>query len=230
MPHRISPTPQLKIAAINVNSIITHLRRLELLQFLRDHNHDAVLLSETKLNASYKLTFKGYTLIRRDKPNTIQGDGTAILVKRGLPFEEVFLPSASSTEILESTVIKIPTGNNKTLFLASVYVRSDCRVLFTDEFDQLFRGFNLSRDNHYYVIAGDLNARRIALGNRANNQRGSQIPNWETSHGCEYKLNIIPPAFPTYKPAHTFLGICFADQTSPHQRLRGEGSYHPLRQ
>lgn len=73
---------EIKIAAINVNSIIANYRRLELLEFINKYNHDIILLSETKLNNKYKLLFTDYNIIRTDRPNSIQGGGTAIVIKK----------------------------------------------------------------------------------------------------------------------------------------------------
>ena len=106
----------IRLAAINVNSIVANYRRLELIQFLQDFDHDFVFLSETKLNGRYKISFKNYNLVRRDRPNSIQGGGTAILVKKGIAFEEVSLPSIDKYEILECSIIKLYTHSNRTIF------------------------------------------------------------------------------------------------------------------
>lgn len=55
---------QLTIAAINVNSTVANYRRLELSEFASKHDHDIILLSETKLNSKHKLAFKDYNLTR----------------------------------------------------------------------------------------------------------------------------------------------------------------------
>ena len=136
-----------RLAAINVNSIVANCRRLELIQFLQDYDHDFIFLSETKLNGRHKISFKDYNLGRRDRPNSIQGGGTAILVRKGLAFEEVFLPSVDKYEILECSIIKLYTHNNKILFLISVYAKNDNRRLFIDELDNLFYSLKLYDNN-----------------------------------------------------------------------------------
>lgn len=104
MAHNCEHVNNIRIAVINVISIVAHCRRLELLQFLRDHNHDVVLLSETKLNPTHKLAFEGYKLIRRDGPNSVKGGGTAISIKDNFPFEEISPPSTLSNKIIEYTM------------------------------------------------------------------------------------------------------------------------------
>ena len=48
----------LKIIAINVNSIITNYKRYSLHKFLNTHDLDIILLSETKLNPNHKLSLE----------------------------------------------------------------------------------------------------------------------------------------------------------------------------
>ena len=75
----------------------------------------------------------------------------------------------------------------------------------------LFENLKLTENNNYYVIAGDINARRQAWGDRADNQRGKYVSQWQTDYSINHKLNLITPSFPTFKPAQTFLDICMAD-------------------
>lgn len=73
----------LKIAAINANSIRTHHRRYELMQFIDKHNLDIALVSETKLHQTHNIKMKEHEIIRTDRlgPNT-SGGGTAIFIKK----------------------------------------------------------------------------------------------------------------------------------------------------
>lgn len=86
---------KLNIAAINVNSIIANYRRLELYEFMKTHHHDILLLSETKLNPKYKIQFKEYNIIRTDRPNSRQGGGTAIIIRKDIPYELINYPSSA---------------------------------------------------------------------------------------------------------------------------------------
>ena len=48
----------IKLIAVNVNSIVTNeKKKYFLLRFIEDHEPDLLLLSETKLNPSHKITF-----------------------------------------------------------------------------------------------------------------------------------------------------------------------------
>ena len=70
----VSSTPMicinLKIAAINGNSIISNHKRFELLEFTTKFSHDLILISETKLNDKHKLEFEFFNLIRTDRPGS----------------------------------------------------------------------------------------------------------------------------------------------------------------
>ena len=202
---------QIRVAAINANSLVANYRRLELLQFLKDYNHDVIFVSETKLNHSHKFTLRDYNIIRNDRLNAIQGGGTAIVIRNDIQYEECFLPSTTPNEILEYSVIKIPFTGGNTLILISVYAKNDNRRLFVDELDKLFINLKLFGNNTYYIIAGDLNARRKVWGDRANNPRGRYLGQWQSLIDLDYKLNLITSAVPTFKPAQTFLDVCLAD-------------------
>lgn len=194
-------TNQIKIAAINVNSIVAHHRRLELNQFIAEHNHDILLLSETKLNTIHKISFRDYDIIRNDRPNAIQGGGTAIVIKRSIPYIVCNFPSSTSNAILEYTIIKLPTRGNKTIYIVSIYARSDNRDLFIRELNSLFTSLMLHCLNNFYIIAGDFNAKRKAWGDRADNQRGVFMSRWEAIHENRFKLRVIGPSTSTFKPA-----------------------------
>ena len=202
---------QIKIAAINVNSIVAHQRRLELSQFIAEHNHDILLLSETKLNGTHKISLQDYDIIRNDRPYAVKGGGTAIVIKRSIPYTVCNFPSSARNAILEYTIIKLPTRGNNNIFVVSVYARSDNRDLFIRELNSLFTSLNLHCLNNFYIIAGDFNARRKAWGDRIDNQRGVFMNRWETMHENRFKLRVIGPSTPTYKPAQTYLDICLAD-------------------
>lgn len=83
-----------KIIAINVNSIKHNYRRFELLTFLNNHKPDIALLSETKLNQSHIITFADYDIIRTDRPNSKNGGGTAIVIRKNINYDVIKQPSS----------------------------------------------------------------------------------------------------------------------------------------
>lgn len=79
----------LKIAAINVNSIITLNKRYDLLNFISNLKLDILLITETKLNSKHKLQFTDYHIIRNDRPGSLKGGGTAIIINKNIKFEKI---------------------------------------------------------------------------------------------------------------------------------------------
>ena len=65
---------------MNVNSLIQNQRRDCLLNFTETHKLGIVLINETKLNPKYKIHFKDFNLIKKDRPNSKLGGGTSILI------------------------------------------------------------------------------------------------------------------------------------------------------
>ena len=164
----------LKIFSINVNSLVSHSKRHELIKFLESHNPDIVLLCETKLNKRHKVQFSDYEIIRTDRPNSQKGGGTAILIKRDLniSWSQIYSPSSLRNEILEYTIIQLNLNNSKKLFIVSVYANNEYRNIFTNELNQLFSSLKLNNLDNYFIVAGDLNARQISWGDVNSNYKG----------------------------------------------------------
>ena len=201
----------LKIASINVNSIVSHSKRLELINFSESYNPDIILMSETKLNSRHQINFKNYEIIRTDRPNSTKGGGTAIMIKNSLSYTQIFTPSSLNNKITEFTIIKIKLKNNQNLYIVSIYANNECENAFINEIIKLFAQLNLSSPNNFYIIAGDLNARNTFWRDRSNNYKGRLIKSWHDQYSHQNKLVILPPDSPTYVPAGTFLDLCLVD-------------------
>lgn len=110
----------IKIISVNVNSFVTNYKRYGLLGLLNQHNPDIACLCETKLNQIHQLAFKNYNLLRRDRPHSIQGGGTTILIREGIMYEEIAFRGDDSS-VLESCAVKIKLTGGKSLTIVSVY-------------------------------------------------------------------------------------------------------------
>ncbi|XP_011313421.1 uncharacterized protein [Fopius arisanus] len=161
-PRPMDPQQQtsLKIAAINVNSLVSHQRRNYLSHFAKSHHLDAVLISETKLNSRHKSVFSEYTLYRTDRPNAIQGGGTAIFVRNTISHTVITHPSPAVNTIIEYTIIKLKMAEDKHLYIISLYAsqRSRIRQNFTNDLNQIFSELRLDRSKNFFIVAGDINA------------------------------------------------------------------------
>lgn len=172
VPETITIT-NLKIIALNMNSLISHTKRAELSILIEKTNPHIMLLSETKLNKKHKLSFRNYNLIRNDKE---EGSvGTAILVKNNFDIE--ILTSKQTSSKLEYTAIKI-TGIsvNKPLYVFSIYNNSQPNPNIESDITQLV---NMVPNRSFpFVIGGDFNAKHTTWLNINNNTNGIKLRTW----------------------------------------------------
>ena len=208
---QLSLSPELKIAAINVNSLIAHSRRLETYEFIKKNNLDVLLLSETKLSNRYNVQFTEYNIIRTDRPDSLKGGGTAIIIKKNIPHQQVFTPSSLRNEVLEYTIIKIPLHQNKILFVISIYANNKEKASFSNELNNLFEKLNLNSDRNFFILAGDFNARNTCWEERVTNFKGRLLKKWEDNFGHVFKATIILPDSPTFTPSNTFIDFYILD-------------------
>lgn len=125
--------PEVKLAAINVNSLISLNKRYDLLQFLNSNNVDIALISETKLSSKYKIEFSDFNIIRNDRNNNNAGGGTAILIKRHIQFETISTPSSRNNQIVEYTIAKVKLKNNQYLFMISIHANNKDQSAYNAE-------------------------------------------------------------------------------------------------
>lgn len=202
----------LKVASINVNSLISLSKRYDLFNFVTENDLDIVLICETKLNNNHRLQFSNYELMRTNRANNKNGGGTAILVKNTLPFELIPTPSSRNNKILEYTIIKIKTISlQSNLYLIALYANNDTNHFFIDELNTLFEKLNLNSPNNFYIIAGDFNARHTAWGDSVDKGKGILLKKWLDNEGLEYRANVTLPSEPTFPSAHSYLDLCLSD-------------------
>lgn len=206
----IDTTDALKIASINVNSLISLSKRTDLYSFVTDNNLDVVLICETKLSQRYKIQFSNYDLIRVDRPNSQKGGGTAILIRKNIPYNIVFSPSSNNNVIIEYTIINIKM-NNSNLYLIALYANNNVSRIFSDEINQLFVKLKLDTVDNYYIIAGNFNARHTAWGDSVDRRKGILLKKWIDNEGIGFKAKVIPPSQPTFPSTNSFLDLCILD-------------------
>ncbi|XP_075162727.1 uncharacterized protein LOC142235357 [Haematobia irritans] len=170
---------QLKIIEINVNSLIQINRRINLQRFIDTHNPDIVLLNETKLNCKYKLYYEGYSIIRKDRPNSKRAGGTAILIKKSIKHKKFTNNTLNSLKCLETVIVRIPLSHNKFLFVISAYYPSGNNdPHFKNDLNTLFTAINALNTDNLYILAGDLNCKHKEWKNKENNTKGNILYDW----------------------------------------------------
>lgn len=187
VPNNVDPL-SLSIHAINVNSIISKVRRHYLELHLRKFKPDIVFLSETCLNPRHSLQFKGYSFIRSDK--TAHTRGTGILISDSFKYKTVTM---SSINTFEHTAIMLNSTNNKKVLLISVYATDAVR----GGFDQLCDLFNLVSPDDYIILGGDLNARHTNWSNSVNNVNGRHLNCWMNDFADGYGIKLLHSLIPS---------------------------------
>ena len=201
----------LNIIYINVNSLISHEKRLYLTEFLEQRKLDIVLLGETKLSKKHILYFEKYNMIRQDRKNSQGAGGTAILIRKDLEFEVIESYNIQNNKKLETTIIACKLNSNKKLFIISAYATVSQGNSFIVDFNNLFKTLELNKEENYYVIAGDLNAKHMDWGNKDLNARGRQLREWLQNNEIEFKCKMYAPQEPTYPRSGSILDIAFID-------------------
>lgn len=149
---------KLRIIALNVNFLISNFKRNELLRLLKEKVPDIVLLSETKRNDRHKIFYKDYDLIKKNRYNSINDGGTAILIKKNLAFEEICLNDKRIA--LEKTIIEIKTTSKKNFYVVFVYGTKKHNRFFSNELNNLLIKLKFNNSNNFCIIAGDFNAKQ----------------------------------------------------------------------
>lgn len=165
----------LKIASINVNSIITNQRRASLLEFINENNPDIALICKTKLNQQHILRFIDYNVIRTDRQDSIHSGGTAILIKQHFKYKQIFINTLIKPKVIETTIIKLKLDNDNNLFIISLYAKSGHYKEFKTELEEIFIKLELNKPTNYYIIAGDYNAKHVNWKNSNNNPYGIHL-------------------------------------------------------
>lgn len=199
----------LKISAINVNSLRNVKRRIDLQKFANKYKLDLILVSETKLNPKYKISINNYNTYRTDRPNALNGGGTAIFSHNSLNTTEISYPNSKKNKCLEYTTIKIQLTSNKILYIFSIYANNN--NTFIDELEDLFLKSKLQEPRVYYIIAGDFNARHTNWNDTLCNERGCKLQNWIETNHIRTKSTLINPLHPTYPSAKSYLDHCLID-------------------
>lgn len=183
-----------KIHAVNVNSLIRIPKRYFLSQYLKEHNPDFLLLSETCLKTRHKLNFDSYNLIRTD---AVPGSrGTAILVKDCYdfrPFKLNFIPS------FEYTAISVKTMSSR-LYIFSVYIKAN-QLSSHDDFVKIINKFSNSDP---FIFGGDFNAKHTGWKNYNNNPNGIVLNSLLSSNSPLRQIKLISSNSPSRFDAYSY--------------------------
>ena len=121
----------LSIVHWNANGLIH--KKLELEDFIKEHQVDILLITETHLKKYHNIYIPNYTTIRNDRTSGKKG-GTAIIINNKLKFTSI---NYNTTPNLEITAIKLHIDQDSTLNIIATYkppnselLKEDLEILF----------------------------------------------------------------------------------------------------
>jgi len=162
-------------------------RNLELEHFISQNGVDICLLSETFLKSDLALRLDNYVCHRTNRPTA--GDGTAILVRRGIVHHSVPVPGLTH---LEASAVQVTLAGRLVKILAAYL--SPSRPLIGANLTACFVG------GLPVLLAGDLNAKHVDWNSLLNTRRGKLLCDYAEKISCL----IFEPDTPTtnpYKPS-----------------------------
>lgn len=201
----------LNIISLNINSLVSISKQMFLLHFLKKHNPDIMILCETKLNKKRKIKFKDYELVRKDRPNSTLGGGTAILIKKELKFIEIEINKLNYFQCLELCAISLKINDTQNLTVIAAYASQRNSSKFNEEWEKAFEFLHLNNIDKYYIIAGDINAKHSDWGNINNNPRGNFIKKWLYDKEMYYKCSLYSTLEPSFPRSGSYLDLVFTD-------------------
>lgn len=191
----------LKIAQINIRSIVSHAKREEFRLFLRKNKPHIVMISETHLKSKHKVNFDGYKFYRCDRENASHG-GVAICMLESIKSSQIIINE--SVQSIESCSVQIETLNGPIVFSA-IYRKPNINI----KCDNLSVIIN-SNKNAKFVIAGDFNAHCATWGSKKICTNGRMINEWYNKNKPKYNIKIVSPAKPSCHSNGTNSYIDFA--------------------
>lgn len=173
----------LKIIALNVNSLIKITRRHNLNVFLKENKPDFMLISETKLKHQHKLSIENYEVHRNDRITDL-GGGTAILCKNTYKTEQIICDIVTTS--FEYTMVRVYLNNNETLHVIAIY-KPPSQQINSRELKTIIQKCGHSQ----FIMGGDFNAKHRSWGNQINETNGIILYEWLNEPNNEDKFTML---------------------------------------
>ena len=147
----ISNLKGLKIANLNINSLLKHIDEIRIL--LSDNPFDILAINETKIDSSIldsEIHIDNYTIVRFDRNRF--GGGVALYIKNNIPYSERkdFVP-----DNLEMICVEITRQHSKPLLIATWYRPPNSKLDIFTNFELFL--FKCDMENKELILGGDLN-------------------------------------------------------------------------
>lgn len=174
----------LKISTWNSCSLLGKIQQFS--QFLKGHEIDIALISETWLTDVNPLKISGYTVYGTPQP-TRKG-GTAVVIKSYINHSQVAIPQLQE---IQATAIKIYL-EKRSIYIVAIYIPPKSSTVIADDLRKLT---NLGDS---LIIGGDFNARHPSWLCRNENILGKTLASFLDRNAHE--IMLLHPDTPTYYP------------------------------
>lgn len=172
------------LTVLNWNADGLAQKELEFKEFIREHQVDVALVTETHLKPAIAIRVPGYAIYRSDRLTGAKG-GTAVIIKRSIDHQPIELPPPNT---LETTGIQVTTRRGKLRLIAAY--RPPTRAFDIADVENIFR------TNESTLLAGDLNAKHQNWNCRTNNAAGNKLQRFADRNN----VIIDGPVDPTHTP------------------------------
>lgn len=179
----------LKIIQININSLVSKLKRHELAELIRKNKPHILMLSETHLKSHHNVNIEGYKLHRVDRSQTRCG-GVAIAIIDWIDCELV--EHKTPKHSLECCTVKIKMNNSRNVYICAIYKKTTIKIEKVD----LCSIFDIDK-NAEYIVGGDFNAKSPLWGGNSWCPNGREIYKWMEHYKEKYKVKIMATNNPT---------------------------------
>lgn len=178
-------TTSLKIAQWNANGLSHH--QLELTSFIKNHDIDIALISETHFTTKSAMKIPGYDIYDTKHPSGRAHGGTAIIVSNRIKHYEL---QKHDKDYLQATSIVIEDWRGP-LTVSSVY----CPPRHTISQEKYLDFFSTLSTR--FIAGGDYNAKHHFWGSRLNTTKGKNLYDLI----MRKKYECISTGEPTYWPS-----------------------------
>lgn len=176
---------RIKIASWNCNGLMQHI--LELQTFLKSHNIDVMLLSETHLTERSFVKIPQYHTYNTNHPSGSARGGTAIMVRQSIVHQ---VQEEFKEDYLQASVVTVH-DRYEILTLASVYFPPKHTVK-QHQFQNFF-----NRLGSKFIAGGDYNAKHVQWGSRLSTPKGRELFKTMQANNLSY----LSTGEPTYWPS-----------------------------
>ena len=208
----------LKIIHLNIQSIDSETKKLQLTRLAQIHKTDIISINETFLKPNKNLEIDGYSIIRSDRQLPKKGGGAALCIKNNLVFQEIDLSSVKKFD--EATGVLLSIDDHLKIAIFSIY-SSPSNPLNLDLLEYIEKNYK------NFIITGDFNAKSKLWFCEKDYPKGILLENFSIAT----KSQILNCQSPTYERGKSVLDLSICSNSvfkffKKHQVLKSKISDH----